>query len=128
MKLLFLVAVAALGIAQATDDWLTWPAARAHSIGQSAHVTGRVGGLFDTRMLKTERSYIYKLAATWITRDVVRASARVSQLTSRLTDEEAHALVAEAEAAGDTVVMVEIDPREGSAFFVVGSNSGAASL
>jgi hypothetical protein len=36
------------------------------------------------------------------------------QLAERLSDEEATSLVAEAEKAGGTVVMVEIDPNEGS--------------
>lgn len=107
--------MAALGGTQAADDaWLSWPASRAQGIGKAAYVQGRVGGIFDTRFLKTERSYNYKLAATWLTRDVIRAGARTLQLTQRLSDADAKALVAEAEAAGDTVVMVEIDPREGS--------------
>ena len=73
-----------------------------------------MGGFWDTRKLKTERAYNYKLAATWITPDVVRATARQVQLRSRLTDVDAQSLVKEAEAAADTVVIVEIDPREGS--------------
>jgi hypothetical protein len=75
---------------------------------------GRVGGWWDTRVLATERAYNYKLAATWLTPDVIRATARLHQLRSRLTDPETAALVKEAEAARDTVVMIEIDPREGS--------------
>jgi hypothetical protein len=75
---------------------------------------GRVGGRFDTRILKTDRAYNYKLRATWLTPEVIRASARIEQLRSRLSDEQTRALVAEAEAAGHTVILVEIDPREGS--------------
>lgn len=101
-------------VAQADDSWLKWPASRAEAIGKAAYVQGRVGGIFDTRFLKTERSYNYKLAATWLTPDVVRASARMAQLNDRLSDDVARALVAAAEKAGDTVIMVEIDPREGS--------------
>src|SRR5690606_34086712 len=56
----------------------------------------------------------YKLAATWLTPDVIRAGARLLQLRSRLSDAETRALVAEAAAVPGTVVMVEIDPREGS--------------
>ena len=100
--------------AQTADDWLTWSASRAQAIGKAAYVQGRVGGIFDTRLLKTERSYNYKLAATWLTPEVIRASARLIQINERLTDEQTLAMVAEAEQAGDTVVMVEIDPREGS--------------
>ncbi len=104
-----------LGFAQGADQgWLLWDAPRAQAIGKAAYVQGRVGGIFDTRLLKTERSYNYKLAATWMTGDVIRATARVLQISQRLSNEDALAMVAEAEAVGDTVVMVEIDPREGS--------------
>lgn len=112
---IFAIASAVLALAQVSDDaWLRWDAARAQAVGKAAYVQGRVGGIFDTRLLKTERSYNYKLAATWMTGDVIRATARVLQISQRLPNEEARAMVAEAEAVGDTVVMVEIDPREGS--------------
>jgi len=117
MKIAVLVvAIAgALASSQGTSDtWLTWSADRAQTIGKAAYVRGRVGGIFDTRLLKTERSYNYKLAATWLTGEVIRATARTLQLTQRLTDADAKLLVAAAEAVGNTVVMVEIDPREGS--------------
>jgi hypothetical protein len=101
--------------AQPPDDtYLAWPAAQAQSIGESAYKRGRVGGLFDGRLLKTERAYNYKLAATLFSRSVIRASARVLQLRSRLTPEQTRNLVTEAETTGGTVVMIEIDPREGS--------------
>ncbi len=104
-----------LGLAQtAGEAWLGWDAARAQAVGKAAYVQGRVGGIFDTRLLKTERSYNYKLAATWLTADVIRATARTLQLAQRLSADEARALVAEAEAVEGSVVMVEIDPREGS--------------
>lgn len=103
-----------LAAQQDDDDWLTWPAVRAEAIGKQAYLKGRVGGWFDTRLLKTERSYNYKLAATWLTPDVVRASARLTQIARRLDNAAARKLVTDAEAAADTVVMVEIDPREGA--------------
>lgn len=118
-----LAAVAALTVllspivaAQAGDSWITWPASRAQAIGKAAYVQGRVGGraIIDTRLLKTERALNYKLAATWMTPEVIRASARMAQLNGGLSADETRALVAEAEKVGDTVVMVEIDPREGS--------------
>lgn len=98
----------------ATDAYLAWPAKHAEAVGKAAYKRGRVGGIFDTRLLKTERSYNYKLAATWLTPDVIRATARLHQLRSRLSEAETRALVAEAEAVAGTVVIVEIDPREGS--------------
>ena len=106
--------IAALAGQNTDDSWLSWPASRAQAIGKAAYVQGRVGGVFDMRLLKTERAYNYKLAATWMTPDVIRATARMLQLADRLGDAETKALVLEAEKAGDTVVMVEIDPREGS--------------
>ncbi len=108
-------ALSVLAFAQpGPDAYLTWTAKQAETVGEQAYKKGRVGGIFDTRLLKTDRSYNYKLAATWLTPDVIRATARLAELRDRLTDAETRALVTEAEAAGDTVVMVEIDPREGS--------------
>jgi hypothetical protein len=112
---LLVAALTVTAVAQVADDgWLSWSASSADSIGKQAYVKGRVGGWFDTRLLKTERSYNYKLAATWMTPDVVRAAARLVQLARHLDNEATRRLVADAEAAGHTVVMVEIDPREGS--------------
>lgn len=96
------------------EEFLRWTAQQAETIGEQGYKRGRVGGWFDTRVLKTERSYNYKLAATWLTPEVIRASARLLQLRSRHSEDEARAMVRNAEAAGGTVVMVEIDPREGS--------------
>jgi hypothetical protein len=72
------------------------------------------GGWLDTRILTTERSYNYKLAATWLTPDVIRATARLEQLCRHLDAEAARRLVAEADSTTHTVVMIEIDPREGA--------------
>ncbi|MBA3886746.1 MAG: hypothetical protein H0X67_13590 [Acidobacteria bacterium] len=99
---------------RAGDGYLAWTAKQVETIGKGAYQRGRVGGIFDMRLLKTERSYNYKLAATWMTPDVIRATARLLQLRSRLPDDETRALVAETEAIPGTVVIVEIDPREGS--------------
>lgn len=107
-----------LPAAQATapldEDYLSWDAQRALAIGQHAYQRGRVGGVFDTRLLKTERSYNYKLAATWLTPEVIRATARLLQIRSRRSNDETRKMVRAAEGAADTVIMVEIDPREGS--------------
>jgi hypothetical protein len=106
-----------LGLAQGREEsWLAWPMERAQAVGRAAYVQGRVGGFFDTRILKTESAYNYKLAATWLHPMAIRATARVRQLTIGISDSETRAAVEEAEASavGKTVVMVEIDPREGS--------------
>ncbi|MBI3661667.1 MAG: hypothetical protein HY234_01255 [Acidobacteria bacterium] len=114
LSVLLACAAAALLAQGAPDDYLNWSASQAESIGKEMYVKGRVGGIWDTRLLKTERSYNYKLAATWLTPQVIRAAARLEQLRQRLSVDQTRALVAAAEAAGDTVIMVEIDPREGS--------------
>lgn len=96
------------------EAYLTWTSKQAESIGTDAYKRGRVGGIWDTRGLKTERAHNYKLAATWLSPDVIRATARLIQLRSRLPEAETRALVAEAESIVGTVIIVEIDPREGS--------------
>lgn len=96
------------------DAYLSWSEEQAVRIGERFREDGRVGGFLDTRILSTDRSYNYKLRATWLTPLAIRAAARLAQLRELLTDDETRALVAEAEAVGDTVILVEIDPREGS--------------
>jgi hypothetical protein len=96
------------------QDPLALDAKMARTVALSMRSSGRVGGALDFRVIGTNRSFNYKLRATWLTPDIIRATARLMQLTERLSDEQTIALVNEAENAGDTVIMVEIDPREGS--------------
>jgi hypothetical protein len=96
------------------DSYLSWSADRAESIAKSTRQSGKVGSRNSIRLLKTERAVNYKMIATWLTPDVIRATARWLQLRNRLSADQTRALVAEAEAAGDTIFMVELDPREGS--------------
>ncbi len=77
-------------------------------------VNGKVGKGMDFRVLHTEHSYNYKLRATWLTPEVIDATARLRQLAEALTDEQTRTLIEEAHMPGNTVVLVEIDPREGS--------------
>src|SRR5436190_9690474 len=110
----------ALGAPVALQDagpkppYLAWSAAEAEQIGKSMRANGRVGGIFDLRVVHTERSFNFKLRATWLTKDVIQATARLLQLSERLTDSQTEELVREATAAGGVVMMVEVDPREGS--------------
>ena len=109
--------VAAFGASRARaggDEYLSWSAEQAERIAKSTRQTGKVGSRFHERLLKTERAVNYKLIATWMTPEVIRATARWLQLGKRLTADQTRALVAEAEGVGDTVFMVELDPREGS--------------
>ncbi|MGH9461049.1 MAG: hypothetical protein ACRD1X_07510 [Vicinamibacteria bacterium] len=94
--------------------FLSWTRDQAIEIGKGTREDGRVGGWFDARVVHTEHSYNYKLRATWLTADVIRATARLQQLDLGLTNDETMALVEEAEIDGSTIIMVEIDPREGS--------------
>jgi len=106
------LALAAAAAAQ--DGYLRLDAKTARSTALQMRANGQVGGSFDFRVTSTDRSHNYKLRATWLTPEVFRATARLAQLTDGLSDDQTRQLVAEAESAGDTVVLVEIDPREGS--------------
>lgn len=96
------------------EKYLSWSEEQAIEIGKTMRVSGKIGSRFAFRGLHTERAVNYKLRLTWLTPEVIRATARLHQIKNRLTDDQTRALVAEAEAAGDTVVMVELDPNEGS--------------
>jgi hypothetical protein len=73
----------------------------------------KVGTRFDARDLHTERSVNYKLRATWLTPEVIRARCRMEQMASGLSDQETERMVSQREGAGDTVLLVELDPHEG---------------
>jgi hypothetical protein len=114
LRLAIAVCTAAVVLLGADDEFLRWDAKRANSIVAAQRVTGNVGRNLDLRVIRTDRSVNYKLRATWLTPDAIRACARLEQISKALTDAETSKLVSEAEQAGDTVVMVELDPREGS--------------
>lgn len=97
-----------------TEDYLTWTESRAESVGKSMRENGKAGSVFDFRVIHTDHAINYKMRATLMTPEVIRATARLEQIRNRLSDEETRKLVVEAEEAGNLVVMVEIDPREGS--------------
>jgi hypothetical protein len=110
-----LVAIVLWQTGQAADaEFLRWSARQAESVGRGMYKVGRVGSSWDLRLLKTERAYNYKLAATWLTPDVVRAAVRLQQLANRFDDAEARRRVQAALASPEIAVLVEIDPREGS--------------
>lgn len=96
------------------EEYLSWTATQAENIGRGMRQSGKVGSSWDGRLLDTDRAINYKLRATLLTPEVIRACARLEQLRNRLTDEQTRNLVKEAEEAGDIIVMVEIDPNEGS--------------
>ncbi len=102
--------------AQSTDSeaYLSWTPAQAEQIGKSMRENGKVGSRWDFRVINTDHAINYKLRATLLTPEVIRAAARLEQIRNRLTNEQTQKLVSDAESAGDLIFMVEIDPREGS--------------
>jgi hypothetical protein len=97
------------------DDYLTWSSDRAATVAKSTRVKDSAGqSWWDTRGRRTERSMKYDVVATWMTPEVIQASARIFQIRDGLSAEATKALVAEADKPGQTVVMIEIDPHEGS--------------
>lgn len=98
----------------ASEEYLTWSKAQATKVGAAMRRTDNVGNRMSFRGLRTERAINYKMRATWLTPDVIRATARLIQLNERWSPERTHALVAEAESAGDAIFLIEIDPDEGS--------------
>ena len=110
-----LLAFTARAESVADDSYLSWPHDRAEALARSTRSRDSAGqSWWDTRGTKTERSLRYKVAATWMTPEVVRATARVLQLRASLTADGAKALVAEADREGETTIMIDIDPHEGS--------------
>lgn len=80
---------------------------------KQARVNGRAGGAFDFRVTSTDRSFNYKLRATWIAQDVSSALAR--ELVSAKGVLEERALSAFRALDDDWYYfLVELDPREGS--------------
>lgn len=110
--LLFLTTIFAQD--SASESYLTWSASQSEGIVKNMRESSKIGSAFDIRGIHTSRSINYKFRATWLTPEVIRATARLQQLRNRLSDQQTRDLVAEAESAGDTVFLVEIDPREGS--------------
>ena len=111
------VGLAGVLCAQKTSDqesFLSWKADRAEKEAKAMRVDGRVAGQGGIRIQSTYRSSSFKIRASWLTPDVIRGTARFLQIRDRLSTSDATALVSEAEAAGHTVIRVEIDPVEGS--------------
>jgi hypothetical protein len=96
------------------EAFLGWSRGNAADLVAGMRRVDRVGSRMTVRGLKTDRAINYKMRATWLTPDVIRATARALQLDERLSPDEARRLVAEADAAADTVFFVELDPHEGS--------------
>ena len=96
------------------EAYLSWSAQQATKIHESWRVKGRVGGFFDMRVLNTDKSFNYKLRATLMSPEAIRAAARIEQIRNQLSDKETNALIIAGEKSETLFVIVEIDPREGS--------------
>ncbi|MBK7393655.1 MAG: hypothetical protein IPI64_10210 [Chloracidobacterium sp.] len=113
LSVFMLLILATAAVAQ-DETYLTWSASQAEGMVKNMRESSKIGSAFDLRGIHTSRSINYKFRATWLTPEVIRATARLQQLRNRLSDQQTRELVAEAESAGETVFLVEIDPREGS--------------
>ncbi|MBK8304757.1 MAG: hypothetical protein IPK98_15675 [Chloracidobacterium sp.] len=113
LSVFMLLILATAAVAQ-DESYLTWSASQAEGMVKNMRESSKIGSMFDLRGIHTSRSVNYKFRATWLTPEVIRATARLQQLRNRLSDQQTRELVAEAESAADTVFLVEIDPREGS--------------
>lgn len=96
------------------ESYLSWTSAQAELIAKSTTQTGKAGGSFDSRIISTNTAINYHFRATLLTPEVIRGTARYYQLNNRVNDDDTRKLVEEAENAGHLVVIVEINPNEGS--------------
>ncbi len=96
------------------DEFLQWDFNQAKSIALAERVSGKVGKSLDFRINSTDRSYNFKLRATWLTPKTIQALARLSQIAQALSNAETREMIAAGMSSGDIIIQVEIDPREGS--------------
>jgi hypothetical protein len=111
LRLLVVFALTACALFAQESTFLTWPESKCVQIGKATLRKGSIRG--RRTILSTERSHNYKLKATLFTPTMIRAAARLLQIRRHLSDAETLEIVKNAEAAGP-VVLVELDPNEGS--------------
>jgi hypothetical protein len=114
MKQFLLLLLLTKGLFAAGDGYLELTLKQSVATANAQRMIGLVGSKWEARGLATDRSINYKLRATWMTPEVIRAAARVQQIAHGLSEAETRHLVVEAEHVGDTVVMIELHGREGS--------------
>ena len=112
---LFCVVVSAQDSFRELDkNYVSWSDKQTLQLGEIWREKGRIGGFFDNRITSTDKAFNYKLRATLMSPELIRAAARREQLRNGLTEAEMRKLVAEAEKEKSLVLLIEIDPREGS--------------
>ena len=87
---------------------------RARQTIAAMRVNGRVGGSWDFRVTSTDKSYNYKLRATWLTPQVFEAAGRILEFSKGMAAADVQGLLKELTADPAHYVLVELDPREGS--------------
>lgn len=97
----------------ANSSYLNWSQKQAIDIGKSMRASGRVSGT-GRGIFNTEKSLSYKIRATWVSQEVIQATARLQQLRGRLSDGETKELVSKAQHIKGIAFLIEIDPDEGS--------------
>lgn len=110
---LFLI-LGASNQSMAVEEFLLWDYNQAKSIALAGRVSGKVGKSLDFRINSTDRSYNFKLRATWLTPKTIQALARLNQIAQALSNGQTREMIAAGMSAGDIIIQVEIDPREGS--------------
>ena len=110
---LFLIAHFLFLQSQSNPSYLNWTQKQANEVGKSMRASGRVSGT-GRGIFNTEKSLSYKIRATWISQEVIQATARLQQLRSRLSDGETKEIVSKAQQIKGIVFLIEIDPHEGS--------------
>jgi hypothetical protein len=114
MRSVVLLFAAALAFGQDAHSLASITERQARTTVSSMRVQGQVGGSLDFRVTSTDRSYNYKLRATWITPAVATAAARLLMLTKGYTETQAEEVIKAVASAESWMVLVELDPREGS--------------
>jgi len=114
VAMLLLASPASARAQQADERYLTWSKKQSEQVGRTWRREGQVGNRLRFRGLQTNRSVNFKVRATWLNAETIRASARIEQLRSRLSAQRTQDLVAEAMAVEGAVFLIELDPREGS--------------
>jgi hypothetical protein len=96
------------------QEYLSWTQSQAKKIGSEMTEKGEVSGDSGWRVMSTNKATSYHFRATWLSPSVIKATARLEQFRQRLTNGETQNLVEEAEKAGATIFLVELDAVEGS--------------
>jgi hypothetical protein len=65
----------------------------ARQIIKSMRMSGKVGGSLDLRISSTDRSYNYKLRATWLTPQVLQAAGRLLEISKGLDHAEVERII-----------------------------------